>query len=118
MSVKKFLESWRWEGVTNLPYADGEGFAGATRKILVEGSEVILRYFELEVKGFSRRERHPHEHAVIILRGTGEVLVGDAWTEVKPFDAVHIPGNVEHQLKNTGPEPFGFLCAIRPKTTS
>ena len=36
-----------------------------------------LRYFEMDAGGYSTLERHEHAHAVMILRGRGECLVGE-----------------------------------------
>lgn len=102
----------RWEGIESLHYGTGDGFKEAARYIVVEGEDVQLRYFELGRGGYSRKETHSHEHAVIAARGRGEVLLEGTWHPLAPFDAVHIPGNAEHQLRNTGDEPFGFFCAI------
>ncbi len=112
--------AYRWEGVTAEPL-EMEGIAGAVKNILIGDKEgaphFIMRYFELEPGGHSRLETHPHEHEVIILRGEGEVQLGEDTIPVKPFDTVFVEGNGLHQFRNASDEPFGFICIIpRPGT--
>ena len=57
-------------------------------------------------------ERHEHAHAVMILRGSGQCLVGEEVRPVKQFDLVSIPPMVWHQFRATGGEPLGFLCMV------
>jgi quercetin dioxygenase-like cupin family protein len=57
-------------------------------------------------------ERHEHAHAVMILRGSGDCLVGDKVRAVKPFDLVSIPAWQWHQFRATAGEALGFLCMV------
>ena len=65
-----------------LPYKEDERalFKAITRQVLFSDPELAgeLRYFEVAPGGFSTLERHEHMHAVLILRGRGHCLVGDA----------------------------------------
>jgi quercetin dioxygenase-like cupin family protein len=112
---KKEGGAYRWEGVEGAALKM-EGIEGAVKNILIGDREgapnFIMRYFELQPGGHSKLEQHPHEHEVIILRGEGEVQLGDESTPVKPFDTVFVEGNGLHQFRNTGDEPFGFICII------
>ena len=71
-----------------------------------------LRYFEMDEGGFSTLERHEHMHAVMILRGHGQCLLGEDVLQVKPFDLVTIPSWTWHQFRATEGEPLGFLCMV------
>ena len=62
--------------------------------------------------GYSTLERHEHMHAVMILRGHGQCLVGEEVRQVKPFDLVTIPSWTWHQFRATEGEPLGFLCMV------
>ena len=62
--------------------------------------------------GYSTLERHEHMHAVMILRGHGHCLLGDAVRAVKPFDLISIPAWTWHQFRATRGEPMGFLCMV------
>ncbi|HVT11294.1 MAG TPA: cupin domain-containing protein [Fimbriimonadaceae bacterium] len=106
----------RWEGVEVRPYKeDGNVFKSVTRQTLFEGAHdlpVELRYFEVGEGGHSTLERHEHSHLVMVVRGSGQVLVGDAISEIGMRDLVHIPPMTWHQFRATKGEPLGFLCVV------
>ena len=57
----------------------------------------------------------PHKHDDIeevyyILQGKGRVMVGLEEEDVGSGDAVYIPIQKEHSLKNTGLFPLRFIC--------
>jgi quercetin dioxygenase-like cupin family protein len=87
-----------------------------TRRLLAGGPESTssfeLRYFELAPGGQTSHERHQHEHAVVVLRGQGEVLLGNELHAIGPGDLVRVAPGDAHQFRNTGGEPFGFLCVV------
>ncbi len=66
----------------------------------------------MDAGGYSTLERHEHAHAVMILRGSGDCLVGDEVRAVKQFDLVSIPAWQWHQFRATAGEPLGFLCMV------
>lgn len=71
-----------------------------------------LRYFEMQADGHSTLERHDHSHLVMVIRGSGQVLVGDTVTPIGPFDIVRVPPQTWHQFRATNGEPLGFLCIV------
>ncbi len=107
---------YRWDGVELLPYKEDARalFKAVTRQVLfadpAQGSE--LRYFEVAPGGYSTLERHEHVHAVLILRGRGHCLVGDAVRQIEPRDLVSVPPMTWHQFRATLGEPLGFLCMV------
>jgi quercetin dioxygenase-like cupin family protein len=114
--IRQFREDYRWEGVAYLPYKeDGTApFKAISRQVLFHEPDLgcELRYFEMDAGGFSTLERHEHKHAVMILRGRGQCLVGEDVRMVKPFDLVTIPAWTWHQFRATAGEPFGFMCMV------
>ncbi|HQT75597.1 MAG TPA: cupin domain-containing protein [Rhodopila sp.] len=109
-------DAFRWEGVAHQPYKqDGSApFKDISRQVLFHENALgcELRYFEMDAAGYSTLERHEHAHAVMILRGQGECLLGDAVRPVKQFDLVSIPSWTWHQFRASAGEPFGFLCMV------
>jgi quercetin dioxygenase-like cupin family protein len=109
-------ENFRWEGVPHLPYKqDGSApFKDISRQPLfhADSLECELRYFEIDPGGYSTLERHEHAHAVVILRGLGECLVGDEVRPVKQFDLISIPSWHWHQFRAYKGEALGFLCMV------
>ena len=113
---RAFLEGFRWDAVDQLAYKE-EGaapFKDITRQVLFADDELKceMRYFEMAANGYSTLERHEHVHAVMILRGNGQCLVGEEVRPVKQFDLVHIPPMTWHQFRATEGEPLGFLCMV------
>lgn len=109
-------DEFRWQGVPCIPYKE-EGaapFKDISRQVLFDDPALAcqLRYFEMDAAGYSTLERHEHAHAVMILRGEGECLLGEEVRVVKQFDLVTIPAWTWHQFRATGGAPMGFLCMV------
>jgi quercetin dioxygenase-like cupin family protein len=110
------FDGFRWDGVDHRPYKE-EGaapFRAISRQVLFEEAALgcELRYFEMDAGGHSTLERHEHMHAVMILRGHGQVLLGGEIRAAAPFDLVTIPAWTWHQFRATRGEAFGFLCMV------
>ncbi|MBX3118421.1 MAG: cupin domain-containing protein [Fimbriimonadaceae bacterium] len=96
-------------------YKDEPGtWVGVTRRNLSEAADAQfeVRYFEIAPDGYTSFEKHEHEHCVIVLRGIGEVRLGDNWTQVTEQDVVRVSGGEPHQFRNRNREPFGILCIV------
>ena len=109
-------DDFRWQGVDLRLYKE-EGaapFKAVSRQILFSDARLQgeLRYFEVAPSGYSTLERHAHMHAVMILRGEGEVLVGPEVHLVKPNDLITIPPWTWHQFRPAPGETLGFLCLV------
>ncbi len=107
---------FRWDGVPRMPYKE-EGaapFRAISRQVLFAEPQLgcELRYFEIDVGGYSTLERHAHVHAVMILRGCGQCLLGDDIRDVRPHDLVTVPSWTWHQFRANAGEPLGFLCMV------
>jgi quercetin dioxygenase-like cupin family protein len=113
---REFRDGYRWDDVACMPYKeDGAApFKEISRQVLFAEPKLgcELRYFEMAAGGYSTLERHEHMHAVMILRGHGQCLVGDEVRPVKQFDLVTIPSMTWHQFRATEGEPLGFLCMV------
>lgn len=108
---------YRWDAVELLRYKE-EGnpssFRDVTRQTLFRRADMRgeLRYFEITEGGHSTLERHAHAHAVMILRGGGEALVGEQIFPVRNFDLVTVPPLTWHQFRAAPGLPLGFLCMV------
>jgi quercetin dioxygenase-like cupin family protein len=107
--VRRRAEGWTWADVTPRAYA-----TGAERHVLVGAADgarqVELRYFRIPAGGTSALERHPHEHAILVLHGRAEVRLGEAFHDVGPGDAIFVASDELHQLRAVPDEQLGFLC--------
>ena len=113
--IRRFA-SFRWQDTDLLAYKE-EGsapFKAITRQTLFSDPALKgeLRYFEMAAGGYSTLERHEHMHAVMILRGSGECLVGGEVFKVATNDLVTIEANTWHQFRANAGEPLGFLCMV------
>ncbi|MGA1864949.1 MAG: RuBisCO large subunit C-terminal-like domain-containing protein [bacterium] len=115
--VIRQIRPGEWDRTKKLPYKiEGTHFRGITRTELYvpEHGEAgfDIRYFEIEPGGFSSLEKHQHVHFVIGVRGKGEVRIAETCDPISPNDVVFIPRDTPHQLRNHGPEVFGFYCIV------
>ena len=115
-TLRPFHPDYRWDEGACLPYKDDGAapFKAISRQVLFHEAALgcELRYFEMDAGGYSTLERHEHMHAVMILRGHGHCLLGDAVREVKSFDLITIPAWTWHQFRASRGEPLGFLCMV------
>jgi mannose-6-phosphate isomerase-like protein (cupin superfamily) len=115
-SIIRHLGGQRWDGVPVLNYKEeGSHFRAISRQVLFHGGPKLgaeLRYFEIESGGHSTLERHDHVHSVMVIRGRGQCLVGDAVYDIGPNDLVYVPSMTWHQFRATAGEPLGFLCLV------
>lgn len=113
--IRRFAD-YRWEETDLLAYKE-EGaapFKAITRQTLFRHPEMKgeLRYFEMAPAGYSTLERHQHVHAVLILRGTGQVMVGGEVFDITQNDLVTIEPMTWHQFRANAGEAMGFLCMV------
>lgn len=72
---------------------------------------------EARLKPGARTAPHYHpktEEIYYILRGSGEMTIGQQSRSVGPGDAIAIPPGEVHTILNTGAEPLVFLCCCAP----
>lgn len=115
--IRHTSDKYRWKDIDLLPYKEDGGthFKSITRQTLFNGENdlpVEFRYFEIGTDGHSTLERHQHQHAVMIIRGSGHVFVGDKITPINTHDVVHIPPYTWHQFRANNNEELGFLCIV------
>lgn len=61
---------------------------------------------ELEPGGWLGRHRHRPAEIYRVLSGTGTLVAGDDTHELVPGRTVWIPGDLEHEVRNTGDVPL------------
>jgi quercetin dioxygenase-like cupin family protein len=114
--VRRHNGAFRWEGVDVLEYKQ-EGsapFKDVTRQVLFDSEDppAQLRYFEVAPGGHTTLERHEHVHAVMVIRGRGEALIGNEAHAIRQNDLVSVPPMTWHQFHAADDEPLGFLCLV------
>lgn len=118
-TIHKFTGDWEkvftWEGARSRMYQNTADNQVSETWIIgkKEGAEnFAFRYYQLSPGSHSRKEQHPYDHGILVLQGSGEVLLGEETQEISQGDVIHIPPDALHQLANTGDQPLGFLCVI------
>ena len=114
--VRKHAGDYHWQDVDVLAYKQ-EGaapFKDVTRQVLFEGEKLPaqLRYFEVAPGGYTTLERHDHVHAVMVIRGRGQCLVGEQAHDIAVHDLVNVPPMTWHQFHAAPDAPLGFLCMV------
>ena len=69
-----------------------------------------------EVPAGSGQPIHNHEpeQCYYIIKGNGLMTIEDEFREVKAGDAIFIPSNLKHGIKNTGNDTLEYLTANAP----
>ena len=103
--------------LADVPYADLSGYDKVEKQVILgpdDGSnEIVLRYFTLAPGGSSPHHAHNWPHLVRIETGTGVALDADGNERpVQAGDYVYVEDNTVHQFRNTGAEPFAFICIV------
>jgi quercetin dioxygenase-like cupin family protein len=103
--------------MSDVPVTTPSEYKGVEKQILIgreDGSkEIILRNFSIKPGGASPYHCHGFPHLVKVERGQGVIV--DATGREHPLSrgmVVYIPDNEHHGFKNTGSEPFDFLCIV------
>ena len=95
------------------PSDQAKGAAGRVVVGKADGAKnFCMRVFELSKEGITGKHAHEWEHEVFVHAGKGAILRNGKWVPLSNGSVIFIPGNEEHQLKNTGEDPFVFVCII------
>ncbi|NBC27743.1 MAG: cupin domain-containing protein [Bacteroidetes bacterium] len=110
-------ENFSWNGVEKKVYkTDTDNFKNVHRYTLLGDDYNELnfqtRYFELQADGYSSLEYHKHPHSVVVIRGSGSVILNDDIQDIRSFDVIYISPGTIHQFHADNNEPLGFLCTV------
>ena len=114
--IRRHTGDFHWEAVDVLAYKQDATapFRDVTRQVLFDTADppAQLRYFEVAPGGWTTLERHEHVHAVMVIRGRGQCLVGEKAYDIAAHDLVSVPPMTWHQFRSAAEEPLGFLCLV------
>lgn len=95
---------------------DSDIVKGVTGRVVLGKADgavnFCMRVFELSEDGHTPRHRHDWEHEIFIHSGEGEAFCDGKWNPVSTGTVLFIPGNEEHQIRNTGKDKLVFVCLI------
>lgn len=111
--------NYQWDSVTRKEYKDDTScYKGVHRYSLLgeQPDEQPLtfqtRYFEVDAGGYTSFEYHRHPHSVVVIRGSGTVILGDSLHELSLHDVVYIAPDTLHQFHADRGDKLGFLCVV------
>ena len=95
---------------------DGEAVKGVKGRVAIgknDGAKnFCMRIFEVEPQGYTPLHAHDWEHEILFYSGNGDVFSEGQWIPVTQGTTAFIPGNEEHQIRNSGNENLVFACMI------
>jgi quercetin dioxygenase-like cupin family protein len=110
---------YSWEGLEKKDYkTETTNFKDISRFSLLGEEETDFelnmqtRYFEIQPGGYSSLEYHRHPHSVVIIRGSGSVILNDSVTDIKSLDVIYISPETIHQFHADKDDYLGFLCVV------
>ena len=116
---------YSWENIEKKEYkTDTQNFKDIHRYTLLKnespGLNAETRYFEIQPGGYSSLEQHQHTHSVIIIRGSGSVILDNDLQRIHEHDVVYISPETIHQFHADNGQTLGFICVVdndrdRPK---
>jgi S-methyl-1-thioxylulose 5-phosphate methylthiotransferase len=110
-----------WDGIAPQAY-DDPSLTGVRKHELIgeaEGAyQYRMRYFEVPPGGRTARERHPHDHGVMVVAGRARVTLGESTHEVGEGDVVYVAGDELHCFETLGDAPLGFVCVVGPRSAA
>ncbi len=106
-----------WSEIEPKKYkTDGSNFKSISRYSLLDREIPELnthtRYFEIDPDGYSSLEMHRHPHSVIVIKGSGSVILDDQISEINTHDVIYIAPETIHQFQADRNEVLGFLCIV------
>lgn len=112
-------ENYQWEGISRRDYKDDTStYKGVHRYTLLgerEDEQTLnfqTRYFEVEAGGYTSFEYHRHPHSVIVIRGSGTVILGNSLIDIGLHDVIFVAPDTLHQFHADKGESLGFLCVV------
>jgi quercetin dioxygenase-like cupin family protein len=99
---------------------DAAGARGVQIRLLIHDAEGApnfhMRQFIIAPGGHTPRHRHPWEHEVFVLSGSGSIVSAEGELPLGPGQCVYVAPEDDHQFRNTGDDDLKFLCLIpKPK---
>ncbi|OQB25927.1 MAG: putative phosphinothricin acetyltransferase YwnH [Chloroflexi bacterium ADurb.Bin180] len=72
----------------------------------------VMRTIDVPPGQSSPWHKHEWEHEMFVLAGSGVAVREDGETAISVGDAILVPGNEMHSVKNTGTELLRFICMV------
>jgi quercetin dioxygenase-like cupin family protein len=107
-----------WSGIKAV-HIDNAEAKGIDARVLIGKNDgannFCMRIFEIAAGGNTPKHVHDWEHEMFIHSGEGEIFGSGRWNKVKAGNAVFVPANEEHQIKNSGAGLLTVVCLVPSK---
>ena len=102
--------------ITNIKNTNIGKYDGFSTNLLIGESnsaskEISIQVTDVEPNGMQFLHSHEEEQCYYIIAGSGKMFIDDQTQEVEKGDAVFIPSNSTHGIKNIGEEVLTYLTA-------
>lgn len=96
---------------------DMAGVKGITKQLVLGSDDDVpnfsFRVFTIEPGGHTPLHSHDVEHLNFIMSGQGALIDADGKANaLNQGEFAFVSPNETHQFRNTGDEPFVFICAV------
>jgi quercetin dioxygenase-like cupin family protein len=92
---------------------------GVTARVVIGKNDgaanFCMRIFEISAGGNTPRHSQDWEHEMFVHAGAGEIYCNGRSNSVNAGSVAFIPGNEEHQIKNTGKKLLIIACLVPSK---
>jgi quercetin dioxygenase-like cupin family protein len=94
----------------------GDGVRDVVKRVLVSPAEGwdgwVMRVFDVGPGGHTPRHAHAWPHINVVLSGHGELHLDGEDHVLAAGSYAFVPAGLTHQFRNTGAEPFSFVCIV------
>ena len=105
----------KYAGVKATPFESG-GAKGVVGRVVLGKNDgannFCMRVFEISGGGNTPKHSHDWEHEMFVHSGEGEMYANGQWNPVKSGNAIFVPSNEEHQIRNHGKELLVVVCLV------
>ena len=110
-------DGFTWKGVERKKYKTGTSNFKDIHRFSLLGDETEelnfhSRYFEVQSGGYSSLEQHRHPHSVVIIRGSGSLILDNEIHDIGLHDVIFISPETIHQFHADKGDSLGFLCMV------
>lgn len=91
-----------------------ETVRGRHGEIIIVGEKAMMMRLTVEPGVPTPPHSHPHEQMGLVVRGEGDLYVGDEKVHVEEGTSFWVPPNVPHNFDATGDEPAVLVECFSP----
>ena len=95
---------------------DSDAVRGVAARVVIgkkdDAGNFCMRVFTISPGGHTPQHAHDWEHEMFVHAGAGEIYGNGQWNPLQEGNAVFIPANEVHQMRNTGGDDLVVVCLV------